>query len=67
MLGNERNRIVVEKRYLGYVLRPYILKLPAGGLGSHFIREIMDEARFERPADGRGNILNLTKRIAGLK
>lgn len=24
----------VEKRYLGYVLRPYILKLPVGGLGS---------------------------------
>ena len=38
-----------------------------GGLGSHFIREIMDEARFERPADGRGNILNLTKRITGPK
>jgi len=36
-----------------------------GGLGAHFIREIMDEARLERAADGRGNVLNLTKRIAG--
>ncbi len=35
-----------------------------GGLGSHFIREIMDEARLERAADGRGNVLDLTKRIA---
>jgi anti-sigma regulatory factor (Ser/Thr protein kinase) len=38
-----------------------------GGLGAHFIRAIMDEARLERAADGRGNILNLTKRIAGNK
>ena len=29
----------VGKRYLGYVLRPYILKLPAGGLGSHSTRQ----------------------------
>ena len=35
-----------------------------GGLGSHFIHEIMDEARLERAADGRGNVLDLTKRIA---
>lgn len=28
----------VEKRYLGYVLRPYILKLPAGGFGSRSTR-----------------------------
>ncbi len=28
----------VEKRYLGYVLRPYILKLPAGRLGSYSTR-----------------------------
>ena len=38
-----------------------------GGLGSHFIREIMDDARVERAADGRGNVLDLTKRIAGQK
>ena len=36
-----------------------------GGLGTHFIREIMDDARMERAADGRGNVLDLTKRIAG--
>ena len=38
-----------------------------GGLGTHFIREIMDAAHFHRAADGRGNILDLTKRIAGKK
>ncbi len=38
-----------------------------GGLGSHFIREIMDDARLERAADGHGNVLDLTKRIAGKK
>ena len=38
-----------------------------GGLGTHFIREIMDEARLERAADGRGNVLDLTKRLVGTK
>lgn len=28
----------VSKRYLGYVLRPYVLDLPAGGLGTHSTR-----------------------------
>lgn len=33
-----------------------------GGLGTHFIRSIMDDARFMRAPDGQGNILELTKR-----
>ncbi len=33
-----------------------------GGLGTHFIRSIMDDARFMRAPDGEGNILELTKR-----
>ena len=47
-------------------IRPRALdSVQPGGLGTHFIREIMDEARLERSGDGRGNVLDLTKRIAG--
>jgi len=34
-----------------------------GGLGSHFIREIMDAAEFLPPPGGEGNLLQLTKKI----
>lgn len=33
-----------------------------GGLGTFFIRSIMDDTRFMRAPDGEGNILELTKR-----
>ncbi len=36
--------------------------LTPGGLGSHFIHSIMDDARFMRAPDDDGNILELTKR-----
>jgi len=32
-----------------------------GGLGIHFIDQIMDRREFLRPADGRGNLLEMTK------
>lgn len=35
-----------------------------GGLGVHFIREIMDEVRFH-PCRGRGNRLELVKQLEG--
>ena len=35
-----------------------------GGLGTHFIREVMDEVAFLTPPEGRGNLLKLVKRIA---
>ena len=35
-----------------------------GGLGTHFINEIMDEVRFLVPPGGRGNRLEMVKRIA---
>lgn len=35
-----------------------------GGLGINFIDSVMDEWRFLRPDDGRGNILRMTKKIA---
>jgi len=33
-----------------------------GGLGTHFIRELMDVAEFVEPPDGRGNLLRMLKR-----
>ena len=35
-----------------------------GGLGTHFINEIMDEVRYLTPPGGRGNRLRMVKRIA---
>lgn len=37
--------------------------LRPGGLGTHFIAEIMDEVEYLKPADGQGNILRMVKRI----
>ena len=34
-----------------------------GGLGTHFIREIMDSVEFLPPPGGEGNLLQLTKKI----
>lgn len=34
-----------------------------GGLGTHFMREIMDEVAYLRPSDGIGNLLRMTKEI----
>jgi sigma-B regulation protein RsbU (phosphoserine phosphatase) len=34
-----------------------------GGLGTHFIRRVMDEVEFSRPASGRGNLLRMVRRI----
>lgn len=37
--------------------------LRPGGLGTHFIREVMDEVAFLTPPDGEGNVLRMVKRI----
>ena len=34
-----------------------------GGLGTHFIRRVMDEVGFSSPASGRGNLLRMVRRI----
>lgn len=34
-----------------------------GGLGTHFIRRVMDEVEFSRPASGRGNLLRMVRRV----
>jgi len=35
-----------------------------GGLGTHFIREVMDDVEFVPPPDGIGNLLRMKKRIS---
>ncbi len=34
-----------------------------GGLGTHFIRRVMEKADFLRPPSGRGNLLRMMRRI----
>jgi len=34
-----------------------------GGLGTHFIRRVMDEVEFLQPPSGRGNLLRMVRRI----
>lgn len=34
-----------------------------GGIGTHLIRKVMDEAEFVRPPSGAGNLLRMVKRI----
>ena len=34
-----------------------------GGLGTHFIRRVMDHAEFVDPPSGRGNLLKLVKKL----
>jgi sigma-B regulation protein RsbU (phosphoserine phosphatase) len=34
-----------------------------GGLGTHFIRRVMDEADYLKPPSGRGNLLRMVRRI----
>lgn len=38
-------------------------ELRPGGLGTHFIREVMDEVAFLVPPAGAGNLLQMVKRI----
>ncbi|MBL6931361.1 MAG: SpoIIE family protein phosphatase [Rhodospirillales bacterium] len=37
--------------------------LRPGGLGTHFIREVMDDVDYLPPPDGEGNLLRMVKRI----
>jgi sigma-B regulation protein RsbU (phosphoserine phosphatase) len=35
-----------------------------GGLGTHFIKECMDETEYPPPPEGAGNLLRMMKRIS---
>ena len=37
--------------------------LRPGGLGTHFIRSVMDEVEFLAPPPGAGNLLHMRKRM----
>ncbi|MCP5145605.1 MAG: SpoIIE family protein phosphatase [Gammaproteobacteria bacterium] len=50
---------------LGAVKPRNIEDIRPGGLGVHFIRELMDECNYEHGADRCGNILRMKKRIDG--
>jgi anti-sigma regulatory factor (Ser/Thr protein kinase) len=36
-----------------------------GGLGMHFMRQIMDEVAYARPEEGEGNLVEMRKRLKG--
>jgi anti-sigma regulatory factor (Ser/Thr protein kinase) len=38
--------------------------LKPGGLGTHFMREVMDSVEYLAPPQGRGNLLRMVKRIS---
>jgi sigma-B regulation protein RsbU (phosphoserine phosphatase) len=38
--------------------------LRPGGLGTHFMREVMESVEYLVPAQGRGNLLRMVKRIS---
>ena len=45
-------------------VKPRDLKdIRPGGLGTYFIRRVMDEVEFLRPPSGRGNLLRMVRRI----
>ena len=39
-------------------------ELRPGGLGCHFIQQVMDEVSVGRPSEGQGNVLRMVKRIS---
>ncbi|WP_422369462.1 ATP-binding protein [Pelagibius sp.] len=62
------DRIVVRVTDYGPAVDPTVFKprdlrdLRPGGLGTHFIRELMDTADFGPAPDGLGNVLQMTKK-----
>lgn len=68
-LERQADDLVVRIRDFAPEIDPACVKprdlgdLRPGGLGTHFIREIMDAADFLRPVSGTGNVLRLRKRI----
>ncbi len=66
-----RDGILVRLRDLAPLIDPATIKPRAlndirpGRLGSHFIHEIMDSAVFRPGPDGKGNLLEMIKRMDG--
>ncbi len=66
---NNHGELEFRLRDYAEVVEPDMLKsrphdeLKPGGLGMHFIRQIMDEFTFEIPEPGVGNLLIMKKRL----
>ena len=64
------NAVVVLLRDFAKVVDPDSIRprnlddLRPGGLGTHFMREIMDDIAFQQAPGTRGNLLRMVKRIA---
>ena len=62
--------MVVDLRDFAEAVEPEKIKprdlddLRPGGLGTHFMREVMDSVEFLVPPQGRGNLLRMVKRIS---
>lgn len=67
------DRIVVQVTDYGPAVDPTVFKprdlrdLRPGGLGTHFIRELMDTADFGPAPDGVGNVLQMTKKTKSIE
>jgi len=68
-LRREGNNMVVLVRDFADPIDPDSIKprelddLRAGGLGTHFMREVMDDVAYTTPSTGDGNLLRMVKRI----
>ena len=63
--------VIIRVRYFALAVDPAKIKshdlddVRPGGLGIHFIENLMDSAVFLPGADGIGNVLEMTKRVNG--
>jgi anti-sigma regulatory factor (Ser/Thr protein kinase) len=63
------NALIIQLRDFAETVDPAKIKprdlgnIRPGGLGTHFIREAMDDIKFLSPPDGVGNLLQMIKHI----
>jgi sigma-B regulation protein RsbU (phosphoserine phosphatase) len=68
-LQREGNRIIFLIRDHAKIVDPTRIKprklddIRPGGLGTHFIREVMDEVEFLEPPKDGGNLLKMVRKI----
>ncbi len=69
-VDREGDRLVFSLRDFAPPVDPECVKprdladIRPGGLGTHLMREVMDECEFVEPPAGNGNLLRMVKRIA---
>ncbi len=68
-LGRENGRLVIRLMDfappvdVAHICPRALDDLRPGGLGTHFMRSVMDDIAFLPPPSGAGNLLQMTKRI----